>query len=134
MLWGLGQEPITFFKVKHATLRLTRLRELDLHPAQYAPGGCNPPAVQTLAARQQAVYAAKTALASAARRGRPRASDADLAAVYHQPWMQPSPARHLPADRAALWRDAAVVSPYATDDCRDPLAVQTAARPAWREA
>ena len=38
--------------------------------------------------------------------------------------MQPSPARPLPADRAALRRDAAVVSPYATDDCRDPLAVR----------
>lgn len=150
MLWGLGQEPITFFKVKHATLRLTRLRAIDLHPAQYAPaqavlppiwgtsttGAADPQAVQTLAARQQATYTAKTALASAAAtgRGRPRPSDADLAALYHQPWMQPSLPRQLPADRAALRRDAAVVSPYATDDCRDPLAVPTAARPAWREA
>ncbi len=53
--------------------------------------------MQTLAARQQATYTAKTALASAAAtgRGRPRPSDADLAALYHQPWMQPSLPRHL---------------------------------------
>ena len=147
MLWGFDREPITHFKVKHATLRLTRLRALDLHPAEYAPvqavlpaiwgrsttGAADPLAVQALATRQQSLFAAKSAPASRGRR-RPRPSDADLAALYHQPWMQPSPARPLPADRAALRRDAAVVSPYATDDCRDPLAVQAAARPAWREA
>ncbi len=89
--------------------------------------------MQALATRQQSLFAAKSAPASRGRR-RPRPSDADLAALYHQSWMQPSPARPLPAVRAALRRDAAVVSPYATDDCRDPLAVQAAARPAWREA
>ncbi len=147
MLWGFDREPITHFKVKHATLRLTRLRALDLHSAEYAPvqavlpaiwgssttGAADPLAVQALATRQQSLFAAKSAPASRDRR-RPRPSDANLAALYHQPWMQPCPARPLPADRAALRRDAAVVSPYATDDCRYPLAVQAAARPAWREA
>jgi hypothetical protein len=38
--WSLtrcfDRESITHFKVKHATLRLTRLRALDLHPAEHA--------------------------------------------------------------------------------------------------
>jgi hypothetical protein len=56
-------------------------------------------------------------------------SRAGRTAAARQRRAQPSPARQLPMDRAALRRDAAVVSPYATDDCRDPLAVQTAERP-----
>ena len=71
--------------------------------------------------------------AAALNRRCPRPSDADLEAIYRQPWMLPSPARPLPADRAALRRDAAAVSPYATDDCRDPLAPGGLTRPAWRE-
>ena len=70
MLWGHGHDPISHFRVKTATLRLTRLRAHNLHPSQYSlsqavlpaiwgnntSGAADPAAVQAIATRQLSVF------------------------------------------------------------------------------
>jgi len=156
MLWGLGNKPLSQITVKHIALRLTRLRALDLHSSLYSPsqavlpalwgqgadGAADPQAVHALAARQLRVYTARaaavsTAAALAGRRRVPRPSDAELSAIYRQPWMQPSPPRAAPAERAALRGGvaAARTQPAAHEgDSADPLLQTGAGRPGWRAA
>ena len=164
LMWGHGSTPLAFLTVRQATLRLIRLRALALFPSTYVPhravlpalwgsgaaGTANPDAVQALARRQAAAFAAKVAAAARAGNGargsrdrRPPPTDAELGAIYRQPWMQPSPARESPSDRAAQRRMAAGAQQRAAagwDDTRDPLQPADAGadgqgwRAAWRGA
>ena len=163
-LWGHAGTPLTHLTVKEATLRLKRLDAVARLRGAYSPAeavapalwGAPPPpsapahgAVEALAARQQTVFAAKLARAPPAGAGR-RVPDAELAAAYRQPWMDPSPPRASPAERAAAraghaagGRAGAPPAPPSVqgqargassygDDSTDPLGVGDTARPEWR--
>ena len=161
LAWGHGRTPLTQLTVGQATLRLIRLRALDQLPSTYSPaqaarpalwgsgaaGAVDPNAVQGLAQRQQTAFTAKvvaaTRLAAAgaapaatqARRGRrrPPPTDAELGAIYRQPWMDASQPRASPAERAAQ-RQEDVTDSRQGDDALDPLSRASAAGPKWREA
>jgi hypothetical protein len=119
-------------------------------------GTADPNAVQALAQRQSTDFLAKMAVSQAAagaaaaaaaaagpsRGPRPRPpamTDDDLAAIYRQPWMQPSPPRALPAERAALRQGLAAgqtLNAAGRDDALDPLATRAVSPggPVWRSA
>ena len=158
LAWGHGHTPLTLLTVRQATLRLIRLRALDQLPSTYSPsqavrpalwgggasGAADPNAVQALAQRQQAAFLAKVAAATrlaaagtaaaAARRGdrRPPPTDAELGAIYRQPWMEASQPRPAPGERAAQRQQE--TADRQADDCRDALSQAAAAGPRWREA
>ena len=155
LLWGYASTPLTHFTVKQATLRLIRLRALHKLASLYSPsqavfpalwgsgasGAVDPGAVHALADKQRAKFLALAAAAEAAaaregRRRRPQPTDAELGAMYDQPWMHPSPARVLPAVRAAQRQlgQAGQRQPAAEEDTADPLTQTGAGRPGWRAA
>ena len=150
LLWGYASTPLTHFTVKQATLRLIRLRALHKLASLYSPsqavfpalwgsgasGAVDPGAVHALADKQRAKFLALAAAAEAAaaregRRRRPQPTDAELGAMYDQPWMHPSPARVLPAVRAAQRQlgQAGQRQPAAEEDTADPLTQTGAGRP-----
>lgn len=161
-LWGHAGTPLTHLSVKEVTLRLKRLSAVARLQGAYSPAeavapslwGSPPPpsapapgAVGALAARQQAIFAAKLARAPPAGAGR-RVSDDELMAVYRQPWMGPSPPREAPAARAAARAGRHGDAPAGSqpppqppqpqppgDDSTDPLQEWSGddARPAWRK-
>ena len=150
MLWGHTDVPLTYFCVKDATLRMKRLRAVRELRDRYSPceavapplwgsGASDSPldnAVQALASRQAQVYAEKQQLPS---RIFTNVSDEQFAAMYRQPWMEASPSRPSPADRARQRQDAAALSaqpapPASRDDNADALQKWPGGRPAWRNA
>jgi hypothetical protein len=157
-VWGMGVgKGVLQFTVKHATQRLLQHQCSKKHPVGWVPGvGMRPRlwrdrqgAVATsgglaeLEAAQKRSFdamlttdAAAASSSSSQQRRDNRFSDAALLQAYHASWMDPSPARALPRQRAA---DAAAVltlqrqqqqqqqqrirSP-AVDDMVDPLTLQ----------
>ena len=146
-LWGHETTPLTHYSVKDATLRMKRLRAVSQLASRYSPGEAVAPALwgpgapqqpargalQTREARQAAAFLARCRLPAAARAA--AASDDQLAAIYRQPWMEPSPARPAPAQRA-LQRQAppGPAQHVLGDDCADALRPWDPGRPTWREA
>ena len=146
-LWGHDDAPLTHYSVKAATLRMKRLRAVGqlasryspgeaVAPALWGPGAAQQPAPGALQAReaqQAAAFRAKCRLPAAARAA--AASDDQLAAIYRQSWMEPSPARPAPDQRAQQRRAQPGPAPHALgDDCADILRPWDPGRPAWREA
>jgi hypothetical protein len=121
-----------------------------------ASGTADPNAVQALAQRQSAVFLAKLAASQAAagaaaaaaaaagpsrdpRRRPPVMTNDDFAAIYRQPWMQPSRPRAPPAQRAAQRQGLAAgqtQNAACRDDALDPLATRAVSPggPVWRSA
>lgn len=150
MLWGHADVPLTYFSVKEATLRMKRLsamRELKdryspceaVAPPLWGSGASDSPAeeaVQALASRQAQVYAEKLQSPS---RVYTHISHDQFAAMYRQPWMEASPVRPSPADRARQRQDNAARPAHASppdsrDDNADALQKWPQGRPAWRAA
>lgn len=149
-LWGHAGVAVTHFTVKDATLRLKQFDAAAKQQSQYSPTVAvapalwgtgavdhpDPTAVDRLAARQQEVFRRKLAGVGAAP-ATGRADDRDLAAIYRQPWMDPSPTRQLPQQRAAqrvAASAAAAAGATAADDCTDPLQPWDDPPLAWRAA
>jgi hypothetical protein len=145
-LWGHAGVPITHFTVKAATLRLKQLDAagkqrsrysptIAVAPALWGPGAVaapDPTAVDRLAARQAAVFVRKLAGAAVTRARRP--DDGQLARIYRQPWMSPSPPRLLPQQRAAQQAAAGGPAPADDDDSTDPLQPWDDPPDVWRRA
>ena len=149
-LWGHGGVPLTDVTVRAATRRLVQLAAAARLGRRYSPaeaiapalwgtaldGAVDPGALDAAAQRQQAAFAEKLSSPPGRRRapagGRP--TDAQLADLYSQPWMRPSPAR-APAAERALLRDAAASRrrPVLQCDTADALS-RGVGRPTWRAA
>jgi len=149
-LWGHTGEPLTDFCVKEAVLRMKRIRAIRELQGRYSPcdavapalwgsGAADAPdanAIQLIASRQVRVFAAKIRVPP---RPRLHVSDADLVAIYRQPWMEPSPSRPSPDEREAQRRadastPAAPAPPGDRDDNADAVQKWDDGRPAWRKA
>lgn len=150
MLWGHTEVPLTYFCVKDATLRMKRLRAMRemkdryspceaVAPQLWGPGAADHPAddaVQAVASRQAQVYAEKLQSRSSIFM---HVSDDQFLAMYRQPWMEASPSRPSPTERARQRREHAArpaqpAQPDDRDDNADALKKWAEGRPAWRKA
>ena len=151
-LWGHAEQPLTHYTVKEATLRMKRLRAVKelggryspleaVAPSLWGPGARDRPdhaAIESVARRYTSTFRSKLQLHSTAQ-ARPPVSDAELAAIFRQPWMHPSPPRQLPLERAAQRQahDAQAASNahgVTRDDNLDALCKWGEGRPEWRKA
>ena len=145
-LWGHAGEPVTHFTVKAATLRLKQFDAANKQHSQYSPTTAmapalwgagatdapDPQAVDSLAARQELAFQHR--LRGASTPTARHASDGQLARFYRQLWMNASPPRLLPLQRAAQRLAAGPQGTPAADDSTDPLQPWDDPPLAWRRA
>jgi hypothetical protein len=132
-LWGHAGVPLTDFTVRAATRRLVQLSAAARLGRRYSPavavapalwgtaldGTIDPGALDAAARQQQQADYIDKLRAPPGRQRAPaagRATDAQLADMYNQPWMHPSPARAPAAERARS-RDAAAGQTQTAPQC-----------------
>jgi hypothetical protein len=112
MQWGIASDThLLTYTARAGTLRLARLRAHEQHTQVYAPAAAVAPALSgpgraaALAARQEEVFRRKFAGSRHSAPSRLPVDDDTLASLYREPWMDPSPPRLHPLERAARARD-----------------------------